>query len=120
MKYCVYMCLSKESEVLYFGKTNNIKRRLVEHRKNSKWINEVTDILYSELNTVTDMGIYELYYIDKFHPRYNVLDNKNEGCCLELKELSFKYYEDYINLDSLLEDMGIENLFCIDGKVFSL
>ena len=89
MSYYIYGCYSPKRELLYIGKTNNLKRRIKEHEKTSKWIDEVRDIFYSELKTNTEMGIYELYYINKYNPKYNILDNCNEHINLELNPLTY-------------------------------
>lgn len=111
MSYYIYICYSNEKELLYIGKTNNLKRRIKEHEKTSKWIDEVKNIFYSELNTNIEMGIYEIYYINKYNPKYNILDNYNDIIDLEIKPLTFKPYEEFINIKVIFDDIDYCNWF---------
>lgn len=103
MSYYIYTCYSKDKELLYIGKTNNLKRRIKEHEKTSKWIDYVENIFYSKLNTSVEMSIYELYYINKYKPKYNLMDNYNESTNLQLSELTFEHYTNFVNIKSMFE-----------------
>lgn len=56
------------NEVVYVGKSNNIYRRFMEHRASKRWnMYKFIPILDKTLCSIT-----ELYYINKYKPKYNI------------------------------------------------
>lgn len=92
--YCIYKHLNKNGEVIYVGKTNNMKNRQKSHDKEKFWFCEVCKIEYAEVLNKTLMDIYELYYINKFSPKYNIVANRSDNVLsLNLEDLYFINYE---------------------------
>jgi len=50
-------------------------------------------LYYAETINKTDMNIYEIYYINKYKPKYNTRYMNEEKFSLELPELNFKIYK---------------------------
>lgn len=68
----VYVMYNKNNEVLYVGKTKNIRLRINQHFNcNKDWKNDINHIKYMNCYTEVDMSIYEIYLINILKPRYN-------------------------------------------------
>lgn len=91
----VYMIYNKNNTVIYVGRTERLSKRLCDHELNDFWWNEVDKITVSKLKSKTDMAIYEIYYINKFKPKYNTKDKFDDYCTLKLKELKFEEYKEW-------------------------
>ena len=91
--YFIYRFRDSKGNILYVGKTTNLNPRILTHFKNGHLPKECYEntsfIEYAICETESDMNIYELYYISKNKPIYNILD-KNE-VTIKLPELDFKY-----------------------------
>lgn len=75
-KYYIYMFKNNNDEVIYVGKTSrNIYRRIREHIKDKDWILAVKHILITEVSNPVDQDVAEIYYINKYHPKYNELND---------------------------------------------
>lgn len=61
-----------EGTLLYVGKTINIYSRFNSHKNSKDWFSEITHIHIGKCNNKIDMDIYELYYINKLKPKYNI------------------------------------------------
>lgn len=87
--FYVYRFLNKNFEVIYVGRTVNIKKRMSQHFTKghlpSECYKQVARIDYLELETKADMNIVELYFIGKYRPEFNVRDNHSDTS-LELNE----------------------------------
>ncbi len=59
--------LFKDNEIVYIGKSKNIKHRIQEHKKD-KLFNNVKIILFKN---EPDINLYEPYLINKYKPIYN-------------------------------------------------
>ena len=74
-KYYVYKFLNDDQEVLYVGKTTNLKDRIFRHfhsgHLSPECYSEVSYIRYIECKTDLEMTIKEIYFIDKYKPKYN-------------------------------------------------
>lgn len=93
--FYVYKFIDKENNVLYIGKTNNLKNRMEEHfgstgHLDNQCYNSTDKILYIELNNEDEMSIYERYLINKISPIYNKKHNNNSKFSFELPELEWK------------------------------
>ena len=89
------MIYNKNNTVIYVGRTERLSKRLCDHKLNDFWWNEVDKITVSKLKSKTDMAIYEIYYINKFKPKYNTKDKFDDYCTLKLKELKFEEYKEW-------------------------
>ena len=69
----VYIMYNKNNEVLYVGKTKDMRSRMTQHFGTSKedWKFEVTNIKYMDCYTEVDMSIYEIFLINTLKPKYN-------------------------------------------------
>lgn len=74
-KYYIYKFLNDDQEVLYVGKTTNLKDRMFKHfhsgHLSPECYSEVSSIRYIECKTDLEMTIKEIYFIDKYKPKYN-------------------------------------------------
>ena len=59
----IYKLLDKNGDVLYVGKTNNLKRRLTEHIANQEWAGEIDSLYYAIFRDDIEQRTYEIYYI---------------------------------------------------------
>lgn len=79
--------LYKNNEIIYIGKSKNIKNRLLSHNYDK----DFDSLDYVEIDNNADKDLYEMYYIDKFKPilnkEYNY--NYNHSLTVELPELVF-------------------------------
>lgn len=85
--YYLYRFVDKNNNILYVGKSINIKDRLIYHfgargHLPKECYDRTEKIEILELNTKTEMNIKELYYISKYQAEYNTLD-KNENIYIE-------------------------------------
>ncbi len=73
--FYVYRFLNNEDEVIYVGRTNNLKNRIDNthftsgHLETSCYV-ETCKIEYIEVSEI-DSYLYEIYLINRFKPRYN-------------------------------------------------
>ena len=88
----VYKLLDKKGNVLYVGKTNDLKRRLTEHISNQEWRNEIDSLYYAVCRDDFEQRTYENYYIIKSNPKYNKQD-KSFSTHIILPELKWKKFE---------------------------
>lgn len=124
----VYKLLDKKGNVLYVGKTNDLKRRLTEHISNQEWRNEIDSLYYAVCRDDFEQRTYENYYIIKSNPKYNKQD-KSFSTHIILPELKWKKFEDIEDFDRdeiakkklffLLENWTLVNdILDLTSKVF--
>ena len=105
MAHYVYKFLNKRNNVLYVGKTDNIYSRIYQHFVKGHLLPEcyeqVESIEYCKLNNKTEMSIYEIYYINKYQPKFNVCFNYGDKTQLELKELEWISYNKKIKKNKI-------------------
>ena len=94
----VYKLLDKKGNVLYVGKTNDLKRRLTEHISNQEWRNEIDSLYYAVCRDDFEQRTYENYYIIKSNPKYNKQD-KSFSTHIILPELKLKKFENIEDFD---------------------
>lgn len=92
-QYIVYKFLNSKNETLYIGKSVNFDNRIKSHIKTKKWWKEVKVVQIAQCSTKTDMDIYELYYINKLEPKYNIASVNNISSSFNLDELEFINYD---------------------------
>ncbi len=96
--------LIQNSNVVYIGKTIDMKARLFDHITNKK--RKFDECYMYKVENKADMGILELIMIDKYKPRDNKAD-KHKGCNItysididmeliveEVIKIKFKRYTD--------------------------
>ena len=92
--YYVYRFLSVEEEILYVGYTKNIKKRLNIHFTNghlpSECYEKIKRIEYIEVQLKSEAIIYEIYYINKFKPKFNTRDKELHDLEIEFKDIDWK------------------------------
>lgn len=85
--------------VVYLGRTKQpLQNRLRGHFFKKPMhraidINHVTKIEYAEFQTVADMYLYEIYYINKLKPSLNVDDLACDEITVTLPEVEFRSYD---------------------------
>lgn len=97
MEY-VYRFINNDSKIIYVGKTNNMKTRMIAHKnskedKYRKSYKEAKRIEYIELETIIDARIKELYYINLYKPKYNGNDKKKEEMVLRMEDDTWLTYK---------------------------
>lgn len=97
--YYVYRFLDEESKVLYVGRTENINERLTKQHFTQRGhlpqdcYKSTKSVEYCEINSRSEMKIYELYLINYHKPSYNVQDNTSEVFQFTLPEIQWVKYE---------------------------
>lgn len=100
-KFYVYRFLDKDDNTIYIGRTKNLERRLTQEHFTSyghlskNCYDECESIEYMEFDVETEMKIYELYFINYYNPKYNVMENKNDNFTFSLEE----HWTEYKNND---------------------
>jgi len=77
--------LYNDNDIVYIGKSINIKNRIKEHIKD-KIFNKFD---FAITNNESDKILYEIYYIDKFKPVYNKDCITTSKSTIEIIELEF-------------------------------
>lgn len=108
MEY-IYIFVNGDKEVIYVGRTKNIKNRIRQHFGKEGHLEKeaylmTTSIYYSCVHSANEARIYELYYISKHHPKYNLVFGDGGEISFELPELSFSIF-------TLNQEMKFSNLF---------
>lgn len=74
-KNVVYRMLNGSGEIIYIGKSSNLKTRIVSHssetKENDWFLNEVAKIEYVSFKEYGDCSLAEVYFIMKNKPKYN-------------------------------------------------
>ena len=75
-EHYVYFLYNDDDELLYIGKTSNLRERLSCYFSKSKkigWKKEINpdSLILFKCSTLTDLDIYETYFINKYKPRMN-------------------------------------------------
>lgn len=96
MKNCIYRFLDEDENIIYIGKSKNLKKRLEGH-------NHLSDECYSERAYIDyacfeneyEMDFAERYYIQKSNPKYNskLVDKPISFTSTELDNMKFEIYE---------------------------
>lgn len=95
----VYRFIDKNDNVIYYGKTINIDRRISDHIAKGHLPNEcyrnITRIEYQKYKTESDALIMETYYITKYSPKFNKLQQSRDTPVIVLEEGEWKLYREY-------------------------
>lgn len=96
--YYVYKFLNKSEKVIYVGKTINLDQRIKSHfgsfgHLDQACYDDVKSVCFIELESMTECTIYEIYYINKYNPMFNVRDKYNENPNFTISEKEWKIYD---------------------------
>lgn len=82
ISYYIYRFKNELDEIIYIGKTININKRIKKHFSYGhlpyECYDSVVKIEYMRCKHEAEMNIKEIYYINKYKPKYNDLDVYNE------------------------------------------
>ena len=97
--YYIYFFHTTEGRIIYIGKTISLRKRMHQHFSKDllefePWRMTVdkSNILTFKCSSLTDLELYETYFINKYKPVYNKDKVYNDSCTFELPLLeSIKY-----------------------------
>ena len=91
--FFVYKHFNKKDECIYIGLTTNMRKRQGDHYSVSRHGNKIHRIEYADVDSGLKMAFYELYYINKIKPKYNMaMTYDGDLSFINLPELRFKEY----------------------------
>ena len=96
----VYRFIDCEGNIIYFGKTVHIDLRMGQHFSDKGHLpkecyNSVAKIEYQKYKTESDSLIMETYYITKYSPKYNKLQQSRDLPTIEFNEGSWRTYKEF-------------------------
>lgn len=100
MNYFLYRFI-KDNEIIYIGKTKDLYQRLKIHFSGNGHLNhecyyDTDRIEYARLKTNTEMDILEIYYINKYSPKYNDASNyKEKNIPIDIKDIEWKNFDKF-------------------------
>ena len=94
----VYRFKDVSDNIIYVGKTVDMQKRMNQHfggkgHLDTKCYKSVAVIEYQKYKTESDSLIMETYYITKYTPRYNKLNQSRDIPTLKLDEGDWKVYQ---------------------------
>lgn len=89
----LYKLIGNKDEILYIGKTNNLKNRFYGHKQDKYWWDEVKRIEFAQINNFL-VDIYERFYINHYNTKYNKLDSNMNYKEFNLKLLKWSEFND--------------------------
>ena len=83
-RYCVYRLLDKDKNILYIGKSKQLKTRIANHLREKsnlpkQCVNKICFVEYLEFENECDMDLFEIYAISYYNPPYNKEYISNTG-----------------------------------------
>ena len=96
----VYRFLDSKGNIIYVGKTVNINNRMQQHFSDKGHLpkecyNSVAKIEYQKYKTESDSLIMETYYITKYSPKYNKLQQSRDLPTIEFDEGFWRTYKQF-------------------------
>ena len=93
-----YKFVNKYNEIIYIGYTGQtMAQRINQHFTKGHLpksvYEEVAKIEYIKHKTKSDAQVWEVYLINKYKPRYNTLNKKNDMLTINLGEENWKVYQ---------------------------
>ena len=93
-----YKFVNKYNETIYIGYTGQqMAQRMNQHFTKGHLpksvYEEVAKIEYMKHKTKSDAQVWEVYLINKYKPRYNTLNKKNDILTIDLGEENWKVYQ---------------------------
>lgn len=135
---CVYRFLDVDGNVLYVGKTENIKARIRKHLSTSGHLskecyNRLDKIQFIAMKSVVLMDIKELYYINLYKPIFNsnhlideasfIISDFSNDIWIDFNDYSVSKFERINDLSgkyvNLMRGCGIEDNIRFVKSVFS-
>jgi predicted GIY-YIG superfamily endonuclease len=119
-QYNVYKFLDKEGNVLYVGKTTNIKRRMENHFTKghlpAECYKQVCTIKCIKCESQVEMAMKEMYFINKYKPQYNTEFVEDITIDPIEKFDNIKWEEEYIKPNKIvrIEESELKNIKEID------
>lgn len=133
MKNCVYRFLNKDDEVIYVGKAKYLKQRMNTHFSESGHLpnecyKKTCKIEFISCNSISEMNIKELYYINKYKPIYNIKDKYEEDSIYSIDIFDsltwkkynlryFKYIDKVENLENIINEKDLK-ILNLEKKIF--
>jgi excinuclease UvrABC nuclease subunit len=94
-----YRFIDKYGNIIYIGKTVNMDLRMQSHFNKGhlprECYNAVCRIEYQKHKTESDALIMETYYITKYSPKYNKLQQSRDLPTIEFNEGSWRTYKQF-------------------------
>ena len=96
----VYRFLDSKGNIIYIGKTVNIDLRMQQHfgdkgHLSKECYNSVAKIEYQKYKTESDSLIMETYYITKYSPKFNKLQQSRDLPTIQFDEGSWRTYKQF-------------------------
>ena len=91
-KYYVYLYFNKAGTVIYVGLTERPLANRVREHKTEALQKETDHVEFAEVANKTDMRMYELYYINKYQPKYNIAEMYHAESSIAVQKLTFIPY----------------------------
>ena len=93
-----YKFVNKYNETIYIGYTGQqmvqrINQHFTKGHLPQSVYEEVAKIEYMKHKTKSDAQVWEVYLINKYKPRYNTLNKKNDALTIDLGEENWKVYQ---------------------------
>lgn len=98
VKFSIYKFVDKNNNVLYIGKSKSLYTRIKQHFLNghldANCYKETNAIYYYNFDTQMEMDIYEIYYINKYLPKYNLefKTNTQDNLSINLGDIEWMFY----------------------------
>ena len=86
-----YRFVDANENIIYVGYTGqSMAKRIGQHFEKGqlpkKCYKSIAKIEYIKWDTKSDAQVMEVYYINKYHPRYNRLENQNDRLNIQMNE----------------------------------
>ena len=95
----VYRFLDSKGNIIYVGKTVNMDNRMQSHFTKGhlpkECYNSVAKIEYQKYKTESDSLIMETYYITKYSPKFNKLQQSRDLPTIQFDEGSWRTYKQF-------------------------
>lgn len=103
--FTLYRFLDIDGNILYVGKTTmNLIDRLRGHKHlPEECYSQIKEIEYVNLKSGSDMSIYEIYYINKYNPKYNTESKFADSANIKLPELQWKNFREFFHCNEELD-----------------
>lgn len=119
-KYYVYKIIDESDRVLYVGQSQNISGRVKSHLSNRHWIEEGYKFYVAEMQSKTDSDIYEIYFINKLKPFYNIANSNNISFSVELPNINFQLFKTVVEDDLVSRNSRMSKNINLDGNSIAL
>lgn len=115
--FFVYKYLNKRKEIIYIGKTIDIRNRVWQHNgKNDKIHQEIDCLYYYRCKHQTEMNAYEYFLIRKYHPKYNNIFNNESFCDIEDPQWVLYNPVDFQVSKNLKTKKSAKKILCIETQ----